>query len=199
MQNKIIIGLLAVAFMASAGLNFVLLQKVAQQDKQLKPVKAQQPAQARQASLRANFDQKTALDRQKHSLDQLADAENLYQVANKKWGTLEASNSLQTMIEKYPDINRTGCAVLYVAQMSKGDARGGYLQDCIDKYNDCFYGDGVQVGVYARFLMAQDYRGNGERAKADDLFNEIKSKYPDAVDHSGNLLVNLIKGNKKLE
>ena len=199
MQNKIIIGLLAVAFMASAGLNFVLLQKVAQQDKQLKPVKAQQTAQARQASLRANFDQKTALDRQKHSLDQLADAENLYQVANKKWGTLEASNSLQTMIEKYPDINRTGCAVLYVAQMSKGDVRGGYLQDCIDKYNDCFYGDGVQVGVYARFLMAQDYRGNGEREKADDLFNEIKSKYPDAVDHSGNLLVNLIKANKKLE
>ena len=52
MQNKIIIGLLALAFMASAGMNIVLLQKVAQQDKQLKPVKAQQTAQARQAALR---------------------------------------------------------------------------------------------------------------------------------------------------
>ncbi len=50
------------------------------------------------------------------------------------------------MIKKYPDINRTGCAVLYVAQKSQGDARTQYLQTCIEKFNDCFYGDGVQVG-----------------------------------------------------
>ena len=88
------------------------------------------------------------------------------------------------------------CAVLYVAQMSQGEDRARYLQDCNDKYNDCFYGDGVQVGVYARFLLAQDCRSNGERAKADALFNEIKSKYPDAVDRSGDLLVDSIKGNR---
>ena len=185
--------------MASVVLNFVVLQKVSQQEKQLKPVIAQQNAQARQSTLRAKFDQKMAQDQQKYSRQQLSDAEQLYQVANQKWGTLEASNNLQTMIQKYPDINRTGCAVLYVAQMSKGDERAGYLQDCINKYNDCFYGDGVQVGVYARFQLAQEYRANGKRAKADALFNEIKSKYPDAVDHSGNLLVNLIKADNKPE
>jgi hypothetical protein len=81
--------------------------------------------------------------------------------------------------------------------MSQGEDRAGYLHDCIDKYNDCFYGDGVQVGVYARFLLAQDCRSKGERAKADALFNEIKSKYPDAVDHGGNLLVDSIKADKK--
>ena len=57
----------------------------------------------------------------------------------------------------------------------------------------------MQVGVYARYLLAQDERQNGEPAKAKALFDEIKSIYPDAVDHSGNLLVNLIKANKKLE
>jgi hypothetical protein len=88
------------------------------------------------------------------------------------------------------------CAVLYVAQMSQGEDRARYLQDCIDKYNDGFYGDGVQVGVYARFLLAQDCRKNGERAKADALFNTIKSKYSDAVDRSGDLLVDSIKGNR---
>ena len=61
-------------------------------------------------------------------------------------GTPEATESLQTMIKKYPDINRTGCATLYVAQKSQGDERAGYLQECIEKFNDCFYGDGVQVG-----------------------------------------------------
>jgi len=123
----------------------------------------------------------------------------LYQVANRQWGTLEASNSLQTMIQKYPDIDRTGCAVLYVAQMTQGDERAAYLQDCIDKYNDCFYGDGVQVGAYARFLLAEDYQSNGETDKAKALFNEIKTRYPDAIDHSGNLLMDDLKANKRLD
>ena len=171
----------------------LLAFKVTQLEKMMAPVKAQQAAADRQKALGQKFAQRMAQDQQKYTQEQLRDAENLYQTANQKWGTLEASNSLRAMIEKYADLDRTGCAVLYLAQMSKGDDRAGYLQDCIDKYNDCFYGDGVQVGVYARFLLAQDCRSNGERAKADALFNEIKAKYPDAIDHSGKLLVDQIK------
>jgi hypothetical protein len=197
MQNKVAIGILTVLVIASLGWSALLGYKVNQLEKLMTPVKAQQVAQARQAALRVKFDQKMAQDQQKYSQQQLSDAEQLYQIANRKFGTLEASNSLQTMIQKYPDIDRTGCAVLYVAQMSQGEDRARYLQDCIDKYNDCFYGDGVQVGVYARFLLAQDCRSKGERAKADALFNEIKSKYPNAVDHGGNLLVDSIKADKK--
>ena len=63
------------------------------------------------------------------------------------------------------------------------------LQDCIDNYNDCFYDDGVLVGAYSRFLLAQDYQSQGEIEKAKALFNEIKTNYADAVDHGGNLLV----------
>ena len=196
MQNKIAIGILTVLVIASLGWSALLGYKVNQLEKMMTPVKAQQAVQARQAALRVKFDQKMAQDQAKYTPEQLRDAEQLYQVANQKFGTLEASNSLQTMIQKYPDIDRTGCAVLYVAQMSKGDSRARYLQDCIDKYNDCFYGDGVQVGVYARFLLAGDYRSKGEREKADALFNTIKSEYPDAVDHGGNLLVDSIKAGK---
>jgi hypothetical protein len=199
MQNKVAIGILTVLVAAGLGWSAMLGYKVSRLEKLMAPVKSQQAAQARQAALREQFNRKMTQDQQKYSREQLADAEKLYQVANQKFGTLEASNSLQMMIQKYPDIDRTGCAVLYVAQMSQGEDRARYLQDCIDKYNDCFYGDGVQVGVYARFLLAQDYRSKGERAKADALFNEIKSKYPNAVDHSGNLLIDNLKTNKKLE
>jgi len=108
-----------------------------------------------------------------------------------------SGSSLQKMIKKYPDINRTGCATLYVAQRSEGEERAKYLQDCIEKYGDCFYGDGVQVGVYARFLLAADYKAKGEDEKAAALYNEIKTRYPDAVDHGGNLLVEGIKGDGK--
>jgi len=144
---------------------------------------------SRQQTLRERFVTRTAQDQENHTPEQLRDAEQLYQVTNQKWGTPEAKESLQTMIRKYPDLNRTGCAVLYLAQMSQGDERAQYLQECIDKYNDCFYGDGVQVGAYARFLLAQDYKSQGDTEKAKALFDDIKSKYAGAMDHRGILLV----------
>jgi DNA repair exonuclease SbcCD ATPase subunit len=174
-----------------------LEQQVQQISQILEPIKAQQALENRRKALRERFDKKLAQDQEKYSPEQLRDAEKLYQVANQKWGSAEASESLQTMIKKYPDINRTGCAMLYVAQNSQGEERAECLQDCIEKYNDCFYGDGVQVGIYARFLLAGDYQGKGEEQKAAALFNEIKAKYPDAVDHGGKLLVDSIKAESK--
>ena len=87
--------------------------------------------------------------------------------------------------------------MLYLAQKSQGDERAKHLQDCIEKYNDFFYGDGVQVGAFARFLLAQDYRSQGEQQKAEALENEIKAQYPEAVDHGGNLLVDSLKAGSK--
>ena len=155
----------------------------------LKPLKAQSAMNSRQQSLQERFTQRMAQDRKNYTQKQLDEAEQLYQVANQKWGTREAIESLQTMIKKYPNLDRTGCAMLYLAQMSQGDERAKYLQDCIDEYNDCFYGDGVQVGAYARLLLVEDYKSQGETEKAEALFNEIKTKYADAIDHNGNLLV----------
>ena len=176
-----------------------LTQRVAQLENQVQeisrivePLKVQQTMESRQKAFRDKFMKRVAQDQAKYTPKQLGEAEDLYQVANRKWGSPEAAESLQTMIKTYPDINRTGCAVLYVAQMSQGNERAKYLQDCIVKYNDCFYGDGVQVGVYARFLLAQDYKSQGEVVKAKVFFDEIKSKYADAIDHRGNLLVNSI-------
>ncbi|MGA2854152.1 MAG: hypothetical protein ABSE90_08490 [Verrucomicrobiota bacterium] len=194
---KIIVVILSLALVASALLIALLTLKVAQLEKQLKPVKAQQALEIRQKALHEQFVKRYAQDEQKYTKEQLNDAEQLYQTANQKWGTPEAITNLQAMIKKYPDLDRTGCAVLYLAQMSKGDDRAKYLQDCIDQYNDCFYGDGAQVGPYARFMLAQDYQDNGETAKAKALFDEIKAKYPDAIDHSGKLLVDLIQAGKK--
>ncbi len=147
---------------------------------------------SRQGSLRPKFKTRMAQDRAKYTQEQLNDVENLMGAADKNWGSPGVTNTLQTMIQKYPDSDRAGCAMLYLAQMSQGDERAQYLQECIDKYNDCFYGDGVQVGAYARLLLAQDYQSQGETEKARVLFDEIKSKYRDAINHAGDLLVNSI-------
>jgi hypothetical protein len=212
MRKKIFSGILISALATSTSLfgqtnaNDVaaLTQRVAQLEKQVQeisqlvePLKAQQATDARRSRLREKFNAKMSADRSKYTPEQLRDAETLYQVANQKWGSPEAADSLQTMIKKYPGVNRTGCAVLYVAQMSQGDERAKNLQACIEKYNDCMYGDGVQVGVYARYLLAQDLRSKGDTKKADELFNEIKTQYADAVDHSGNLLLDHLKTDSK--
>jgi tetratricopeptide (TPR) repeat protein len=170
-----------------------LEQQVQEMARLLEPLKAQQTQDSHRKFLREKFDKKMAQDRSKYRAEQLQEAEELYQVANQKWGSAEASESIQAMIKKYPDINRTGCATLYVAQKSEGDQRVKYLQDCIERFNDCFYGDGVQVGVYARFLLAQYYTSKGKKDEAASLYTEIKTKYPEAVDHTGNLLIESFK------
>jgi hypothetical protein len=212
MRNTIIVGILMSGIAATSPLFAQgnaddvaqLKQRVAQLEKEvreisqlLEPLKAQQTADTRRKALRERFEKKMAQDRAKYTQEQLRDAENLYQVANQKWGTPEATESLQTMIKKYPDINRTGCATLYVAQKSQGDERARYLQDCIEKFNDCFYGDGVQVGAYARFLLAGEYMSKGQEEKAAALYSELKTRYPEAVDHGGNLLVDSIRAESK--
>jgi len=175
----------------------LLEKQVAEMSQLLEPMRAQLTADSRRKALRIKFDSRNAADRSKHTPDELRDAENLYQVANQKWGTPEATESLQAMIKKYPDINRTGCAVLYVAQTSKGDERAKSLQDCIERYSDCMYGDGVQVGAYARYILMMDARESGDTKKADQLASELKTKFPDAIDHSGNLLTDSLKAESK--
>jgi hypothetical protein len=160
--------------------------------RQMQP-NVQSAVNSRQQTLHQKFAQTMAQDRKNHTQAQLQEAEQLYQVGNKKCGTPEAIESLKTMIKKYPDVDRTGCATLYLAQMTEGDERAKYLQSCIDNYNDCYYGDGVQVGVYARFLLIHDYRSVGDTQKAEALCNEIKTKYAGAIDHGGNLLMDSLK------
>lgn len=171
--------------------------QVQQMSQLLEPIRAQQAGEARRKALREKFDSKMAQDRNKYTPDQLREAEELYQVANQKWGSPEAAESLQAMIKKYPDINRTGCALLYVAQRSQGDERTRYLEECMAKFGDCMYGDGVQVGAYARFLLAQDSMAKSDEQRAAQLYRELKLKYPEAVDHRGNLLLEGIKAEAK--
>jgi TolA-binding protein len=138
--------------------------------------------------LRTRVRQRFELDRTLYSQEQLMDIERLYQVANKQWDSPEAKESLKQLIEKYPKANRTGCALLYLGQMSAGTEREKHLKQAMENFGDCFYGDGVQVGAYARLYLANYYRETGKTREASALFEEIRKNYPDAVNHKGRLL-----------
>jgi hypothetical protein len=123
------------------------------------------------------------------SQQELSEIETLYQVANKKWQSPEAQDSLKTLVRKYKKANRTGCAILYLGQMSKGDEQIAYLKQAIGDHSDCFYGDGAQVGALARLFLGKIYLDSANAEKAKTLFDEIRKNYPDAIDHNGNPLV----------
>jgi len=98
----------------------------------------------------------------------------------------EADNQhLQTLIAKYPMANRTGCAVMYAGQRSQGADDGKWFRLAVEKYGDCLYGDGAQVGAYARFYLAFLLERKGDKAGAEKLRNEILRLYPDAITHRG--------------
>jgi beta-lactamase regulating signal transducer with metallopeptidase domain len=136
-------------------------------------------------------------DNRRFSKDQVAEAEELYQVANKNWRSEEAAKSLKTMIEKFPEMNRTGCAVLYLGQWSGGEQRETYLKRAVEKHSDCYYGNGTQVGGFARYLLGHYYREQGKAAEAQKMFDEIRKNYPEAITHRGDSLVAILREEAK--
>lgn len=136
--------------------------------------------------------ERMAADLKSFSKEELDEIESLYQVANKEWDTPKGKRSLKLLVSKYQKSNRTGCAVLYLGQMSKSAKRIEYFQSAIKEYSDCCYGDGVQVGAFARFMLAAEYLNSGRKAQAQPLLDELKAQYPDAINHKGEALQSLV-------
>lgn len=89
---------------------------------------------------------RAAQDSRHYKPAELAEIESLYQVANKNWRTAEAKTSLTTLLSNFDKSNRTGCATLYMGQMSEGKERIEYLTRAVEKFSDCYYLNGCQVG-----------------------------------------------------
>ncbi len=170
-----------------------LVEKVRQLDQRVQALetlagtpKAEPPAQT--AGLRERAQKRFEQDRATYSHEERREIESLYQVANKQWNSPEAQESLKKLIEKYTKASRTGCALLYLGQMSSGEDKEKYLKKAMNEFPDCYYGNGVQVGAYARFQLAYYYQDLGRKEEAAALFEEIRKEYPDAVNHKGRLL-----------
>jgi|GEM_PF-918059 len=170
-----------------------LEKRISEMENSLLPAKTQLEQQERQRAYREKFDRRRDLDRKKYTEEQLTEAENMYAAAESKLRSPEFIESVNQMLQKFPGANRTGCLLLQLAQTTTGPESEKYFKDCIEKYNDCYFGDGVQVGAFARFWLANYYSKTGENEKAEALRKEIKNNYSDAIDHYGQFLINLIK------
>ena len=170
-----------------------LEQRVAELEAIVAPVLAKTQIEKQVEKQRMMARDRMRKDAAVYTPDQLREIETLYQVANRKWRSQEGKDSLKELVSKFDKANRTGCALLYLGQMSAGKEKQQYLQKAIDGFSDCYYGDGVQVGPYARLHLAHYCKQQGEDEKAEKLFKEIADKYPHAIDHQGRPLSDSLK------
>jgi hypothetical protein len=178
-----------------------LNEKVTALEKRVAELEGKTEAEKKSAELLAANRQKAraraAQDREHYKPEQLAEIESLYQVANKNWRTDEARESLKQLLAKYDHANRTGCATLYMGQMSEGEARLDYLTRAVEKFSDCYYFNGCQVGGYGRYVLALTLWEKGEKDKARALIADLKTTYKDATDHRGRPITELAEAAEK--
>lgn len=150
-------------------------------------------------ALRAAAQQRMRRDRATYSSDDFRDIEALYQSANQNLRAPGARATLVQLIRNYPGSNRAGCAVLYLAQTSDPVEREEYLKQAIARHSDAMYGDGVQVGAFARAQLATLYASLGRTADAQKIAEELRTLFPTAVDHDGTRLVDALQRMKLLQ
>ncbi|MDA3926623.1 MAG: hypothetical protein PF904_18205 [Kiritimatiellae bacterium] len=174
----------------------IIEERLDKLDKSTAPMVEKLNAEQMKSDQRVKARERMRKDLDVYSRDELKEIESLYQVANKNWKTDKEKGtdrekgkaSLKELLSKYDKANRTGCALLYLGQMSKGEEREKYLKQAIEGFSDSYYGNGVQVGAYARYYLAYYYKENGDKKRAKALFDEIRKNYPNAVTHKGSPL-----------
>lgn len=143
--------------------------------------------------LRTRAQERMRQDLAIYSADDVRTLEQLYQSANRNLQAPDAKAILQRVVKDYPQSNRAGSAVLYLAQLSSGPEREAYLKTASTTYRNTWYGNGVQVGAFARLQLAAFYVAAGRLAEAQDLAKEIADDFPGAIDHNGRPLVDALR------
>ena len=149
-------------------------------------------------TLRAKAQERMRQDLAIYSPEEFRKLEDLYQSANRNLNDPGAKDILQRVVKEFPKSNRAGSAVLYLAQLSSGSEREAYLKTAIENHADTWYGNGVQVGAFARAQLAAFYAADGRVDKAKELAKEVVERFPGAVDHRGRSLVEMLRNMKLL-
>lgn len=153
-------------------------------EQKLKPVLDQEMQRQQVLKLRNQARIRARQDLQYYKPEELEQIETLYRSWSTQKGDDQKAVAL-TLQQKYPKANRTGCAMLYLAQGSLGEPQIELLKQVIRDYSDCYYFDSVQVGPYARLILGSLLEKSGRHTEAAACFDELKKLYPDAIDHNG--------------
>lgn len=172
----------------------LLEQRVASLERELHHVARLAGETPEAARWKARAAARIAEEREKFGAGEVAEVEAMYVRASRDLSSLGSKAVLDSIVSRYPHLNRAGCAQLYRAQQESGTERERLLKDCIERFSASLYGDGAQVGPLALYQLAIHYEQTGRQAEAARLFTRIRKKHPLAIDHRGLLLVHSVSG-----
>lgn len=193
MYSEIFIVSFLFLFAANAGDESIVPLKP-EPGKEFQMISATPQGEQRRIERQKHFLERQAKDRKMFDSFTLREIEDLYQTQNTDKNSAQSRLNLEKIISdpRFENANRVGCALLYLATMENPEKVEERLKLAIEKYSDSWYGSGVNVGAYARFKLGMYYWRNGEKEKASKLFNEIRTDYPDATGHAGEILTEKI-------
>ena len=182
-MKKIVLVVVGVGALAAANVIRAEEPTKSEDAPQKAETSAQKPEDAEITALRAKVAARAKADVDEYGRDGVRAIEMAYRAYSR---SKDVDNEhLKTLLEKYPKANRTGCAVMYAGQRAQGSDDGKWFRLAMEKYADCMYGDGVQVGAYARLYLAGYLESKGKKDEAKKLRDEILKLYPDARTHRG--------------
>jgi hypothetical protein len=131
-----------------------------------------------------------AAERAKFKAEDIARAETLYHRANRQSKPEIRNRLLDSVVILYPQLNRAGCAQLYLAQRAdSNDKREQLLKDCIDRFSECYYLDGAQVGPLAMLQLARLYNATNREPLGQELIKRLRKEHRKAIGHDGRRLL----------
>lgn len=141
--------------------------------------------------LREEVRARVAKDAMFYSLEEREEIKKLYQSWRAKKGKERHAVAI-TMRRRFPKANLTGLVMFNLALDNARQKRIDLLKQVIRDHGDCRYGNGVQVGAMARYHLICILMGTGKQEEAEKYREELKTSFPNAIDHAGKPLIELL-------
>lgn len=145
------------------------------------------------------FNRRMESDAQRYSQQEFSEINRLYKIGISHSDPQQRHVALQELLSSYPGSNRAGCAAINLSQRYEGEEREQFLKRAAADFRDCWYGNGVQVGAYALFLLINHYLDTGRQELAFKGLDSLVRDFDGAIDHQGRLLVKRIEATWNLD
>ncbi len=136
----------------------------------------------KKAQIRIREDEKYYTDQERREIGELYKAWNNTPKLN------ERKTIAQKMLRRYPKSNWTGCIMVVYSNINSKYEEIRLLKQTVRDYNDCFYGNGTQVGAEARRRLVKCLNRVGKKEEAEKYLRELKESYPTATGFNGKFI-----------
>lgn len=143
------------------------------------------------AKLRAH--QREQADSRLFNADQLREIERLYQDAKRQNDTAGMEAGFQSLFERFPKANRSGCALILLARLKQGAEREALLHRAMAEHSDAYFLDATSVGGVARLMLAQDAIAAGRETEAQRWRAEIDANFAEELDFGAVPLMDILQ------